>query len=412
MESLLEKYARLAVVSGVNLQKGQTLLIQADVEAAFFARLVCEQAYRLGAREVVVLYGDEQLSRLHYRYAQKEALCEVHNWQLEQKLDYFKQGACVLHILSQTPGIFGDCDAKRISEARLAYAKAGKEVQDYTMSNRCAWSIVAIPNEAWAKQVFAQEDGPSALRHLWEEIFRCVHVDEQSDPVENWQKHNATFERRVRLLNEKNFKTLHFTNAIGTDLYVDLIAHHRWEGGSEKTQDGIVFNANMPTEEVFTTPYRYGARGKVVASRPLDHNGVLIRDFYLCFQEGRVCGYDAVQGLEALRSLIEYDEGSCYLGEVALVPQNSPIAQADVLFYNTLFDENASCHLALGDSYPSCVAGGLSMTESELREAGANQSMAHVDFMFGTPDLTVVGIQTDGKQQIIMENGLFAAWLQ
>lgn len=407
LELLKRKYARLALACGVNVQKGQTVMVNADVQAADFAALICEEAYRMGAGEVVMRYSDERVSRLHYLHQDEQTLCRVHDWQIDSRLDYLKEGACVLHVISETPGMFADCDAAKISAASLAWARASKAVQKYTMDNICAWSIVAVPNAGWADQVFA-DAGEDGVKKLWQAIFDCVYVDAHHDPLAIWEKRNAMFEQRVNSLNACRFTALHFTSSLGTDLTVGLPQGHLWEGGSEQTQDGVRFNANLPTEEVFTMPHRLKTNGVVHASKPLDYNGQLIEDFHLEFQDGKVCGYDARKGKAALRALIEFDEGSSYLGEVALVPQDSAIARSGLLFYNTLFDENASCHLALGDAYPSCLSGGLAMSEEERKACGANQSMTHVDFMFGTPDLRVTGIGADGQQTLIMENGLFA----
>lgn len=408
METLLEKYARLALLCGVNLQKGQTLLIQSDIAAAEFAEVVTREAYAFGAKEVVVHYSDERITRLHYLYQSSDTLCTIHDWKLECKSDYLKKGACILHIISDTPGIFADCDTKKITEARLAYAKASKDLQRYTMNNECAWSIVAIPSPAWAMQVFPDLTKEDAMKKLWQAIYDSVYIKEGADPVREWKSRNAHFHQRVAALNKQQFRMLHFSNGLGTDLKVRLVEHHRWEGGSEKTTKGIDFNANLPTEEVYTMPHREGADGIVYASKPLDHNGVLIKDFYIVFKNGKVVDFDAKQGKEALASLIHFDEGSNRLGEVALVPYDSPISLSGLLFYNTLFDENASCHLALGDAYPSCLEHGVQMTEEELRAAGANQSMAHVDFMFGTADLSVKGIGRYGEIEI-MKNGNFTS---
>ncbi len=406
MEARLRKYARLALLGGVHLQKGQTLIIYGDVMAAPFVRLVCEEAYAYGAKEVVVRYGDEQITRLHYLHQPLQTLCEVHRWELESRLDYLKEGACVLHIISDTPGIYADCDPSRIKEARLAYAKASKEIQRYTSENLCAWSIIAVPGKEWAKQVFPNEEEERAVEKLWEAILQSVHVDEDSDPLVNWQARNAMFQRRVNALNAGRFEALHFTSELGTDLRIGLVSDHLWEGGNEQTADGVWFNPNLPTEEVFTMPHRHKVEGIVYASRPLDYNGVLIKDFFIRFENGKAVAFDAKEGRETLAALLAFDAGSSYLGEVALVPYDSPISTSNLLFYNTLFDENASCHLALGDSYPSCMKNGLAMSEKERQEKGANHSMAHVDFMFGTAGLCVDGICGDMRVRI-MENGSF-----
>ena len=406
MNELKRKYARLALACGVNVQKGQTVMINADVQAADFAALLCEEAYRLGAGEVVMRYSDERVSRLHYLHQDEQMLCKVRPWQIDSRLDYLKEGACVLHVISETPGAYADCDAAKISAATLAWARASKEVQKYTMDNICAWSIVAVPNARWAAKVFA-DAGSEAVARLWQAVFDCVYVDADHDPVQVWAKRNAMFAKRVERLNAHRFATLHFTSTLGTDLRVGLPQGHRWEGGSEKTQDGRWFNANLPTEEVFTMPHRLKTEGIVYASKPLDHNGKLIEDFYFRFEKGRVVDCGAKKEEAALKLLVDFDEGSHYIGEVALVPYASPISMSNLLFLNTLFDENASCHLALGRAYAMNVAGGLTMSEEELKKAGANDSNTHVDFMFGTADMCITGVLEDGKEVAVFADGNF-----
>lgn len=404
----LEKYAKLAIKKGVNLQQGQTLLINASVDAVDLTRACVKEAYLQGARKVLVFYNDDINLRADYEYQSLEALLDIHSWQIDCKLDYFKEGGCILHIASTTPGVLKGIDADKISQYRFAMANANKEAQEYTMNNKAQWCIVAVPNPAWAKLVFPELDEVSAMDALWEQILSCVHVRHDNDPLAEWDMLNESFVKRVTLLNEFDFDVLHFQNAAGTDLKVQLAKHHIWAGGSENTViSNVEFQPNMPTEEIFTMPDRCGVNGKVFASRPLDYNGTLIENFWLEFKDGKVVNYDAKSGKEALKSLIEFDEGSCRLGEVALVPYDSPISQSQILFYNTLFDENASCHLALGNCYASNLQGGLELDDDALKAAGGNISLTHVDFMFGTQDMLVIGIQHDGSEVVVFENGNF-----
>lgn len=406
--NLIKKYAQLAIRKGVNLQTGQTLLINTNVDAVEMTRACVEEAYKAGAKRVKVFYRDEYVAKAHYQYQDVETLCQVYPWEIDSRLDYFKEGACLLHLVSDIPGVLKDVDAKKISAAQLAMAKAGKELQEYTMMNKVQWSIVAVPNKEWADIVFPEYEGSAGVvDELWERILSAVHVEEENDPIQEWTDLGDSFTRRSNILNNYNFKTLHFTNSLGTDLFVDLIEHHIWAGGSEKTIHGVEFNPNMPTEEIFTMPKKTGVQGKVVASKPLDYNGTLVEDFWIEFKDGKAINFDAAKGKDTLAQLIAFDEGSCYLGEVALVPDESPISKSGILFYNTLFDENASCHLALGDAYPMNVVGGIDMSEDELKAAGANHSMTHVDFMFGNDDMKVVGIGFDGKEIPVFENGNF-----
>lgn len=404
---LIEKYARLAVEQGVNVQPGQNLIIQASVDAIDMVRACTKIGYERGAKQVIVFYQDEVKNSLDYLYQKEEDLCHVYDWQVNCKLDYFKEGACILHIISEIPDVYKDCDPKKIANASKAARNAMKEVRDYTMSNKAQWSIVAVPNVTWAKKVFPDLDDEKAVEALWKAILKCVHVDENNDPIAEWNKLQEAFDAHLKVMNEYQFKTLHFTNALGTDLYLDLVDNHVWAGGCDKSTLGFAFNANMPTEEIFCMPAKYGVNGVVYASLPLSYNGVLVKDFWIRFEDGKAVEFDAKEGKEALSELISFDEGSAYLGEVALVPYDSPISQSKILFYNTLFDENASCHLALGDSYCQNVANGLNMNEEELKACGANSSNAHVDFMFGTSDMSVVGITKNQKEVAIFVNGNF-----
>lgn len=408
-QNRLEKYAELAIVKGVNLQKDQILIINTSIDAVEMTRACVKSAYEHGAKQVLVNYRDEYISRYDFLYQTEETLCDIRKWQIDSKLDYLKEGACVLHIVSDIPGIMKDVPADKLSKRSMAMASANKEAQDYTMANKTQWCIVAVPNKEWAKLVFPEfEDDDAAVEELWERILSCVHVTPDNDPIEEWTQLNESFQKRVDILNGYQLKELHFKNSLGTDLQVKLVDRHIWAGGCDVTVGkNISFNPNMPTEEIFTTPHRSGVNGKVVASKPLDYNGTLIKDFWFVFEDGKVVDYDAKAGKEALKSLVEFDEGSCRLGEVALVPFASPISQSGILFYNTLFDENASCHLALGSAYPANIEHGTEMSEEELLAHDVNQSYTHVDFMFGNEDMEVIGQCVDGTEVSIFKEGNF-----
>lgn len=406
-QSLCAAYARLAVKSGVNLREHQTLLIQADIDTAEFTRMVVEQAYQAGAREVVVTYLDSAVDRCHYLYQDEETLSEVHSWQVDKQLDYLKKGACMMRIISPHPQALKDCDPKKMAVRSRSLAAATKEAQEYTMASKVQWTIVAVPNPEWAALVFPDQPEAKAMESLWKAILDCVYVNEDSDPQSVWQQRDQLFQERIAKLNAFAFQRLHFTNSLGTDLMVGLVEHHVWGGGSEVAQNGVRFNANIPTEEVFCAPHKDRVEGTVVASRPLIYQGNVIRNFHFTFKNGRVCDFDAEAGREVLAELLAMDEGSSALGEVALVPDNSPISQSNLLFYTTLFDENAACHLALGSAYPSCVEGGNAMNEDELKAKGINVSLIHVDFMFGTSDMEVKGEKADGTWVPIFHDGNF-----
>lgn len=403
----LKKYAQLAVKMGVNLQPNQTLIVNSTIFTAEFTRMVVEAAYQAGAKEVIVNWKDDEISRLHYQYQDLETLCHVPSWVKEARVTPVKEGAALLSIVSPYPGILNGLDASRISQSSMALSQALKEVHEYTMGNKVQWCVIAASNLHWAKKVFPELDENSANEKLWDEILSAVHVDESNDPIAEWEKHNATLANRVNLLNEHNFKALHFKNSLGTDLTVGLVRNHAWAGGAEYTTKGILFNANMPTEEIFCMPEKTYVEGRVYSTKPLDYNGKLIDEFYLDFKDGKVVSFHAEKEEATLKELIEFDEGSCYIGEVALVPFHSPISNSNILFMNTLFDENASCHLALGAAYPTNLKGGADMSEEELVAAGANTSLTHVDFMFGNADMEVCGIKEDGSEVAVFKAGDF-----
>ena len=406
--TMLKKYAELAVRAGANVQKGQLLVLSAPVECTEFARLCMEEAYRAGAAEVEVIWSDEQVSRLRYEYEGTETLSTVPPWQVERKRNQVDRKCAYLYIAADTPGLLAHIDGAKLQCANLARRTAMEPFQFYTMANHGQWSIVAIPTLDWAKKVFPHESDEVALEKLWEAVLMSVRLTADNDPAAEWKKHDAVLMANSEKLNEYAFRSLHFTNRLGTDLSVELVENHLWEGGSSRTRAGVSFNPNMPTEEVFSMPYKLGVNGIVAATKPLNYQGKLIENFVLTFQGGKVVDYSAETGADVLKNLLTSDEGSSYLGEVALVPHRSPISTMGILFLTTLFDENASCHLALGNAYPENVQGGADMTAEELAAAGANHSKEHCDFMFGSADMRIVGTRHDGSQVVIFENGAFS----
>ena len=275
------------------------------------------------------------------------------------------------------------------------------------MGNKSQWCVVAYPTFAWAKKVFPKLSPKKAYNALLNKILEASRVTDTNDPVHDWEEHIMTLARHNKKLNEDNYKTLHFKNSLGTDLVVGLVKDHIWAGGAEKAKNGVIFCPNIPTEETFTMPHKYQVEGKVVATKPLNYQGKLIEDFYLVFKEGKVVEYKAGKEELALKNLLELDEGSSRLGEVALISDNSPISNTNILFFNTLFDENASCHLALGNAYTMNIKNGTSLSEEELAALGYNKSLTHVDFMFGSPDMEIIGHKYDGTKVIIFKNGNF-----
>ena len=406
--SIINKYAELAVLMGVNIQKDQTLIVNAPINTRDLVEAVVKEAYAIGAKEVIVNFYDEKINRLHYEYQDIETLKNIPNYIIEQKTAPLRDGACVLHIISEIPEVMAGIDSKKMQEASIARQIALKEANEITMASKVQWSIIGYPNIDWAKKVFPNEIDEIAMQKLTDAILESVQVLEDNDPIEYWKQHDSDLRKYVNVLNEYDFKSLRFKNSLGTDFEVELVSNHVWAGGDEETPTGIMFNANMPTEEVFTMPYKYGANGVVYSTKPLSYNGSLITNFSLTFKNGKVVDYKAETNEDVLKTLIEFDEGSSYLGEVALVPYHSPISMSNILFYNTLYDENASCHLALGRAYPMNLKGGVEMSQEELDYAGSNNSMTHVDFMFGSEDMEVIGIMQAGKEVQVFEKGDFA----
>jgi len=404
--AMLEKYAQLVVKTGINIQQNQTLVISSPLECAPFARSIATIAYEAGAREVVMNWKDELSSKIKFLQAPDEIFDEFPEWQKEFYLSYARQGAAFISIAASDPELLKDVNPERVVRVQKAGNTALKEYRERMMSNKNTWSVVSIPTEAWAKKVFPEVSTEEAMEKLWTAILKSVRVD-TADPVAAWQEHSRQLKLSMDYLNSHKFKLLHYKNSLGTDLRVELPAGHLWLGGPEYTADGTEFVANMPTEEVFTLPKKSGVNGVVVSSKPLNYNGTLIDDFSLTFKDGRIVDCKATQGQEVLKKLVETDEGSHYLGEVALVPYNSPISNAKILFYNTLFDENASCHLAIGKAYPICLKNGVDMNKEELEQAGVNDSMVHVDFMLGTADLEITGTTDTGESIPVFKNGNF-----
>ncbi len=344
--------------------------------------------------------------KIRYKHAPEEVFEEFPEWVKEFYMYYMKQGAAFLSIAASDPELMKDVDPKRIAKERKVSSISLKEYRESLMSNRNVWSIVSVPTRAWARKVFPELSEDDAVEKLWEAILKAVRVDTE-DPVASWEEHKNNLKKSLEFLNSNNFKLLHFKNSLGTDLKIELPENHIWLGGSDYTPEGIEFIANMPTEEVFTLPKKTGVNGTVVSSKPLNYNGNLIENFKLTFKDGKIVDFKAEKGYESLKQLIETDEGSHYLGEVALVPYDSPISKSNILFYNTLFDENASCHLAIGKAYPVCIKNGENMSKEELEKLGVNDSLTHVDFMIGTEDLEIIGITAEGKEVPVFKKGNF-----
>lgn len=405
-QSTLEKYAELALRTGVNLQKNQPLMINSTIEGADFTRIVARKAYELGAKNVHINWTDDELTLLKFQYVSTEELSNIPQWQIDKNLSFAKDGAALLSIRSTNPDLLKGIDAEKVGKFNKASAEAMKEFRQYTMNDRIRWSIISIPTGDWAQKIFPDLTKEEAIESLWEQIFKIVRVDKE-DPIAAWQEHNETLRKAYQYLNKKAFKALIFKSS-GTDIRFELPEGHIWKGGAATSTDGHPFNPNMPTEEVFTVPHKYGVDGKVTATKPLVYGGNLIDGFSLTFKEGKVVDFEAETGYDTLKQLLEMDEGAKRLGELALVPHSSPISQSNLIFYNTLFDENASCHIALGKAYPNNLEGGSSMSPEELDQHGVNDSLTHVDFMIGSADLNIDGENEDGTTEAIFRNGEWA----
>lgn len=406
-KNLLNKFAELAVNTGINVKEGQPVVITASVEAAPFARLCAEQCYEFGAKYVHILWHDDQMSRINFEHADIKEFEEIPQYRIDQ-YDYFiDEKVARLNIIDDVPGVFGGIDSAKMAANAKAAGAAFKRYRDYSMGNHGQWTIVAIPSVGWANLVFPDDEDQVAVDKLWDAILNASRVTADNDPVVDWRKHNEVLNVHNEKLNDFNFKSLHFTNSKGTDLHVGLADNHRWAGGAEVAGNGQIFNPNIPTEETFSMPHRERTNGVVYSTKPLDYQGVLIDNFKLVFKDGKVVEASAESNEDKLIELLDTDEGSRHIGEVALISHDSPIQNSGLLFYNTLFDENASCHLALGAAYPMNIIGGTEMSEEELKKHGFNSSMNHVDFMFGSEDMKIVGTKQNNKEVVIFENGNF-----
>ncbi|MGI6754497.1 MAG: aminopeptidase [Atopobiaceae bacterium] len=403
----IERYARLIVRKGVALQPGQELVVSAPVERADFTRTVVRAAYQAGSKHVTVIWHDDAITRENYLNVELEYFMHTPLWQREQLNSLAEDGAAFLFLEGTDPSALTGVDPAKpaaASRARNSECKAFRSGLDF---GRNTWCIAGVPVAGWATKVFPTMPQDAAVLRLWREIL-CVARASGQDPEAEWDAHNLTFEKNKHLLNTYAFDALHYRSSNGTDLTLGLNRGGIWEGGAARTVDGVSYFPNIPTEEVFTTPDRNRAEGIVFSAMPLVHAGQIVQDFWLRFDHGRVVEYGAKGGYEVLKQIIETDEGATHLGECALIAKETPIRQSGILFYNTLYDENASCHLALGMGFPECIARGLSMSNDELLAHGINQSHTHVDFMIGTDDLCIEGITADGTRVPVFTNGTWS----
>lgn len=402
----LDQYAELAVKVGVNVQEGQDLWVAAPLGTEELVRKIVRHAYLAGAKSVHVQWEDEEIIRTHYELAPDETfqefpiwLSDAHEWVVDRK-------GAFLQVESHDPDLLKGINPGRIQDFEKAKGLALDRFFEAIDTDSISWSIIAMPSQKWAAKVFPQLEKEKQMEALWERIFTAVRIGCE-DPVTEWRNHIVTLKKKASELNKMKLKELHY-KADGTDLTIELHEDHLWLTGASKTPGGTDFIANMPTEEVYTVPVRTGVNGTVRSTKPLAYNGNVIEDFSLTFKEGKIVELDAGKGLDVLEKMIETDEGASYLGEVALVPDKSPISDTGILFFNTLFDENASNHLAIGSAYPTCIKDGNILSDEEKEEKGLNESIVHEDFMIGSSHMNIDGILRDGSKIAIFRNGNWA----
>ena len=404
-KTVLREYAKLIVRCGLNVQKGQEVMIYADLDQPEFVKLVVEEAYKAKAKKVIVEWNYQPLEKIHVRYRSLKTMGTVEEWQKARQEHFCQVIPARLHLLSEDPDGLKGMNMEKVAKARQMQYPILKPYRD-RRENMDQWCIAAVPGAAWAKKVFPGLPKGKAMEKLWEAILFTSRVTE--DPIKAWQEHNADLKARCDYLNSLGIESLHYTAGNGTDLTVGMISEGMFCGGGETSKQGIFFNPNMPTEECFISPMKGKAEGVVYSTKPLSYQGQLIDNFWFRFEGGKVVECGAEKGEDLLKTMVSMDEGAAYLGECALVPQKSPIAESGILFYNTLFDENASCHLALGMGYADTIRDHHNKTLEECRALGINDSMIHEDFMIGCDTMNIDAVCGDGKTVAIFRNGNWA----
>jgi aminopeptidase len=404
-EQKLDRLAEVAVRVGLNLQKGQELVLTAPTDALPLVRRIVEQAYKAGAKFVTPLISDDEIALARYRSAPDASFDFAPEWFYDGIANAFRSGAARMGITGANPALLSGQDPEKVSRANIAMSKAYKPAMELITRHDINWTIVAAATPAWAELVFPGEPEELAMGKLWDAIFRTSRIT-GDDPVADWKRHGENLKHRVDLLNAKRYHSLRFFTPDGaTDLTVGLADQHLWAGGGTTAGNGVYCQPNIPTEECFTTPHKNRVHGIVSASKPLSHQGTLIENIRCRFENGRIVEVTATKGEDAIRKLIATDDGARRLGEVALVPHNSPIAHSGILFWNTLFDENAASHIALGQAYSTCIINGEKMSEEELAKLGANESIIHVDWMIGGPTMNIDGVSASGAAEPLMRDG-------
>jgi aminopeptidase len=399
----LDNLAEVAIKVGLGLERGQEVVMTAPVDALPLARKITEQAYRAGASLVTTLFTDEQATLLRFQHGSEKSFDTAAGWLYEGMAAAFRNGAARLAIVGENPSLLAGQNADHVARANRARSKAYLPALDLIAGFAINWSLCAAATPAWARTVFPNDTDEVAMAKLWDAIFAASRID-SADPVAAWQQHNANLQERTTFLNTRRYAVLHFRGP-SIDLKVGLADDHEWNGGATAAQNGIVCNANIPTEEVFTTPHKNRVEGIARSTKPLSYQGTLIQDIAVRFEAGRIVEAKASSGEEVLRKVLETDEGAARLGEVALVPYSSPISKSGLLFYNTLFDENASSHIALGQSYSKCIRDGAKLSQEELAARGGNKSLIHIDWMIGSDKIDVDGVSANGAAEPLMRGG-------
>lgn len=406
-KTLLRKYAKLIVKMGVNIKKGQGCIINVSVEHHDFAKMVAEEAYRAGAKWVRIDWNYQDFTKLKYRHENLTTLSQVPAWEEEKAKYTVETLPALIHIASDDPDGLKGVNVEKMQKSLIARTKVLKPYRD-AQDDKNQWTIVAVPSPKWAKKVFPGERTSVAVQKLWDAILHTVRVTPDNDPVAEWNQHNETLGEKCKTLNSYNFEKLHYKNKYGTDFTCWLIDNSRWNGGGDRLMDGTFYHPNMPTEEVFISPMAGKCEGTVVATKPLSYQGQLIDKFSVTFENGKAVSWKAEVGQDVLDRMLGMDDGAKMLGELALIPYDSPIANTGILFYNTLFDENASCHVALGRGFASTLPGYENMSKEEQTADGINDSLIHVDFMIGSEDMEIDGYTRDGKVVPVFRNGDWA----
>jgi len=402
----IEKYVELILKVGLQLKQGDKLLVLVSEDTLPMVREVTKQAYQLGVTDVIYDFSDDAMTLARFQYGDETALSYLPQFKMDFLEQAYKHDYHRLALVAPNPELLKSIDAKKIAQWQAIYAKAYQPVMRYVMENRVKWNVAAYPSKAWAHVVFPDLREEEAVAKLWETLFAVTRVN-TADPVAAWEQHIASLKKHQTILNDMQFEKLLYT-APGTDLEVYLPEGHVWMGGTAATTKGDVFLPNIPTEEVFSMPHAYKVNGTLRATKPLAVRGKIVDGFSFTFKDGKIVSFDAKEGKDILEDLIHTDEGACRLGEVALVPDDSPISNTKLLFKNTLFDENASCHFAVGNAYSDNLKGSISLTDEQKQAAGMNSSMIHVDFMVGSTELSVVGVKKDGTRVTVLEKGNWA----